>query len=226
MKKKHIVNIFRQKLIWREVCSTNSLPSTVLYQKSIIKYSKALIWVVTQRFVAMSSLNVNRKLFTPSSRNIVPRQTTFALNCLKDIYLKTSSKSNVGRTDGYIFKFFLERTSFSDFCCATNQNNLHVLKYVSYDRSRLLQPCGKCFSWAPPIPRRNFYPLAPSPLRNFHSPSVGGGGYGYFLESHIKGKSSKEVTSQLSIFSCWICQEELSSQELLLEHYDNFMRPG
>ncbi|CAH3183984.1 unnamed protein product, partial [Porites lobata] len=42
---------------------------------------------------------------------------------------------------------------------------------------------------------------------------------------HIKGKSSKEVTSQLSIFSCWICQEELSSQELLLEHYDNNMRP-
>ena len=42
---------------------------------------------------------------------------------------------------------------------------------------------------------------------------------------HIKGKSSKEVTSQFSIFSCWICQEELSSQELLLEHYDNNMRP-
>ena len=49
-----------QKLIGREVCSTNSLPSTVLYKKSIIKYSKALIWVVTQRFVVMSSLNVNR----------------------------------------------------------------------------------------------------------------------------------------------------------------------
>ena len=77
----------------------------------------------------------------------------------------------------------------------------------------------------PPLPCRNFYPLAPPPLRNFHSPSLGGGGgYGYFLESHIKGKSSKEVTSQLSIFSCWICQEELSSQELLLEHYDNYMR--
>ena len=42
---------------------------------------------------------------------------------------------------------------------------------------------------------------------------------------HIKGKSSKEVTSQLSIFSYWISQEELSSQELLLEHYDNHMRP-
>ena len=33
--------------------------------------------------------------------------------------------------------------------CATNQNNPHILKYVSYDRLRLLQPCGKCFSWAP-----------------------------------------------------------------------------
>ena len=30
-KTKQIVNIFGQKLIWREVCSTNSLPSTVLY---------------------------------------------------------------------------------------------------------------------------------------------------------------------------------------------------
>ena len=25
-------------------------------------------------------------------------------------------------------------------------------------------------------------------------------------------------------FSCWICQEELESQTLLLEHYDNHMR--
>ena len=33
--------------------------------------------------------------------------------------------------------------------CATNQNNPHMLKYVSYDRLRLLHPCGKCFSWAP-----------------------------------------------------------------------------
>ena len=61
-KKKQIVNIFGQKLIWREVCWTNSLPSTVLYWKSIIKYSKALIWVITQCFVVMSSLNVNRNL--------------------------------------------------------------------------------------------------------------------------------------------------------------------
>ena len=82
--------------------------------------------------------------------------------------------------------FFLERASTSNFCCATNQNNPHILKYVSYDRSRLLQPCGKLFSWAPPVPLGNFYPLAPPPPRNFHWPSVGG--YGYFLESHIRRK--------------------------------------
>ena len=40
--------------------------------------------------------------------------------------------------------------------------------YVSYDRSRLLQPCGKLFSWAPPVPLGKFYPLAPPPPRNFH----------------------------------------------------------
>ena len=102
------------------------------------------------------------------------------LICQKDnIYLKTSSKSNIGRTHHYIFKFFLKRASISDFCCNTNQNNPHILKYDSYDRLRLLQPCGKFFSWAPPIPLGNFYPLAPPPLRNFHWPSVGGGG-----ESH------------------------------------------
>ena len=79
-----------------------------------------------------------------------------------------------------------ERASTSNFCFATNQNNLHILKFVSYDRSRLLQPCGKLFSWAPPVPLGNFYPLAPPPPRNFHWPSVGG--YGYFLESHIRRK--------------------------------------
>ena len=78
--------------------------------------------------------------------------------------------------------FFLERASTSNFCCATNQNNPHILKYVSYDRSRLLQPCGKLFSWAPPVPLGKFYPLAPPPPRNFHEPSMGG--YGYFLEPH------------------------------------------
>ena len=65
-----------------------------------------------------------------------------------------------------IFKFFLERASISNFCCATNQNNPR--KYVSYDRSHLLQPCGKFLSWASPIPLGNFYPLAPPPPRNFH----------------------------------------------------------
>ena len=63
-----------------------------------------------------------------------------------------------------IFKFFLERTSICNFCCAANQNNPR--KYVSYDRSQ--QPCGKFFSWASPIPLGNFYPLAPPPPRNFH----------------------------------------------------------
>ena len=64
--------------------------------------------------------------------------------------------------------FFLERASTSNFCCASNQNNPHILKYVSYDRSRLLQPYGKLFPWAPPVPLGNFYLLAPPPPRNFH----------------------------------------------------------
>ena len=97
--------------------------------------------------------------------------------CLKDdIYLKTSSKSNVRQTDRYIFQYFLERASISDFCCATNQNNPHTLKYVSYDRLCLSQPCRKFFLWAPPIPLGDFYPLGPPPPWNFYWPSVGGGG--------------------------------------------------
>ena len=125
--------------------------------------------------------NINRcaKIYSRRSKGPVEKCTE---NC--DWFNKTSSKSNVGRTDRYIFKFFLERESISDFCCNTNQNNPHILKYDSYDRSRLLQPCRKFFSSAPPIPLGNFYPLAPPPLRNFHWPSVGG--YGYFLESHIR----------------------------------------
>ena len=82
-----------------------------------------------------------------------------------------------------IFKFFLERAPISNFCCATNQNNPHI-KYVSCDRLHLLKPCGKYFSWAPPIPFRNFYPLAPPP-RNFHFPSVGGGGMDIFWNHKI-----------------------------------------
>ena len=62
------------------------------------------------------------------------------------------------------WSFFLQRASTSNFCCATDQNNPHILKYVSYDRSCLLQPCGKLFSWAPPVPLGNVYPLAPPPL--------------------------------------------------------------
>ena len=72
------------------------------------------------------------------------------------------------------FSFFLERASTSNFCCASNQNNPHIPKYVLYDRSHLLQLCGKLFSWAPPVPLENFYLLAPPPRRNFHWPSVGG----------------------------------------------------
>ena len=72
--------------------------------------------------------------------------------------------------------FFLERASASNFCCATKQNNPR--KDVSYDRSRPLGPHGKFFSWAPPLPLRNFYPLAPThPLRiSIDCPWGGGGG--------------------------------------------------
>ena len=49
--------------------------------------------------------------------------------------------------------------------------------YVSYDRSRRLQPCGKLFSWAPPVPLGKFYPLAPHPLGiSINHPWGGGGG--------------------------------------------------
>ena len=66
-----------------------------------------------------------------------------------------------------------------------SSDNPHILKYVSYDRSRLLQPCGKLFSWAPPVPLGIFYPLAPpNPLGISIDHPLGGGGYGYFLESH------------------------------------------
>ena len=115
------------------------------------------------------NINWCAKIYSRRSKGPVEKCTE---NC--DWFNKTSSKSNVGRTDRYIFKFFLERESISDFCCNTNQNNPHILKYDSYDRSRLLQPCWKFFSSAPPITLGNFYPLAPPPLRNFHWPSVGG----------------------------------------------------
>ena len=84
-----------------------------------------------------------------------------------------------------IFKFFLERAPISNFCCATNQNNPHI-KYVSCDRPHLLKPCGKYFSWAPPLPFRNFYPLAPppQPLGISISHPWGGGGMDIFW-NHI-----------------------------------------
>ena len=66
-----------------------------------------------------------------------------------------------------------------------SSDNPHILKYVSYDRSPLLQPCGKLFSWAPPVPLGIFYPLAPpNPLGISIDHPWGGGGCGYFLESH------------------------------------------
>ena len=75
--------------------------------------------------------------------------------------------------------FFIERASTSNIysCCAINQNNPHILKRVTYDQPCLLPwTCAKFFLWAPPVPLGNFYPLAHPPPRNFHWPSVGGGG--------------------------------------------------
>ena len=84
--------------------------------------------------------------------------------------------------------FFFERASTSNFCCATNQNNPHILKYVSCDRSRLLQPCGKFFSWAPLHPSEIFYPLAPYPPGiSIDHPWGGGGGIWIFSGiTHLK----------------------------------------
>ena len=83
-KKKQIVNIFWQKLMWWEVCWTNSLPSTGLYAKSVINYSKGLIWVIMQRFVAMSSLNVNRNLrkvvYTKLANIAIDRRHLFSIS--------------------------------------------------------------------------------------------------------------------------------------------------
>ena len=69
-----------------------------------------------------------------------------------------------------------------------NCSHLKTRFFIIFDLiiCNLLQPSRKFLSWAPPLPLGNFYPLAPAPPRNFHWPSVlvGGGGYGYFLESH------------------------------------------
>ena len=68
-----------------------------------------------------------------------------------------------------------------------SSDNPHILKYVSYDRSRLLQPCGKLFSWAPPVPLGIFYPLAPpNPLGiSIDHPLGGGGGMDIFWNHTI-----------------------------------------
>ena len=64
------------------------------------------------------------KFIPGEARDLLRNAPRIAIDLQNDnIYLKTSSKSNVGRTDRYIFKFFLERASISDFCCNTNQNN-------------------------------------------------------------------------------------------------------
>ena len=42
-------------------------------------------------------------------------------------------------------------------------------------------------------------------------------------EPQLLSSSAEHTANQLNTFSCWICQEELSSQELLMEHYDNHM---
>ena len=111
---------------------------------------------------------------------------------------------------------FFERASISDFCCATNQNNPHILKYVSYDRLCLLQPCGKFFSWAPPIPLGNFYPLAPPPLRNVHWPSVGE----VWIFSGITQCLSPIFSSGTKIFAHVSHSTELVRMCLACQHFD------
>ena len=76
--------------------------------------------------------------------------------------------------------FFIERAATSNFCCAKNQNNPHILKYVLYDRL-LPWTCGKFFLWAPPVPLGNFYHLAPpTPLGISIDHPWGGGGVWIF----------------------------------------------
>ena len=72
-----------------------------------------------------------------------------------------------------IFKFFLERTSISNFCCAANQNNPHIYIYIYLSMSRTINsvfynPVENSSHGHPP------YPLPPPPPRNFHSLSVWG----------------------------------------------------
>ena len=94
--------------------------------------------------------------------------------------------------------FFLERASTSNFCYATNQSNPQILNYVSYDRPRPLQLCGKFFLWALPIPPEISTLQPPHPLGiSIGHPWGGGGGggglYGYFLESHISKPAALDI---------------------------------
>ena len=93
---------------------------------------------------------------------------------------RPAKKKNVLRQTSLIF--FSKRHLFLIFV-ALQIKIIHVS--TSYDRSHLLQPCGKLLSWASPIPLGNFYPLAPPhPLGiSINHPWWG---YGCFLESHIK----------------------------------------
>ena len=83
-----------------------------------------------------------------------------------------------------IFEFFRKRAPISNFCCATNQNNPHI-KYVSCDRPHLLKPFWKIRLVGTPHTLLKFLPLSPPQLLGISiSYPWGGGGYGYFLESH------------------------------------------
>ena len=76
---------------------------------------------------------------------------------------RPAKKKNVLRQT--FLSFFSKRHLFLIFV-VLQIKIIHVS--TSYDRSHLLQPCGKFLSWASPIPLGNFYPLAPPPPRNFH----------------------------------------------------------
>ena len=96
-----------------------------------------------------------------------------------------------------IFKFFLERASISNFCCATNQNNPR--KYVSYNRSHLLQPCGKFLSWASPIPLGNFYPLAPPHPLGISINHPWGGGMDIFWNHTMRARSGVKQFNSVAL---------------------------
>ena len=76
----------------------------------------------------------------------------------------------------------------TDFCFKT----MYVGMFLLF---RLIVRCFQCFvrasvtlwktvSHEPPLPLGNYCLWTPPPRRNFQWSSVGGGGYGYFLEPH------------------------------------------